>query len=58
MSRSSSFNIENELDEREMLRKQRMRRAGGNVDCGTITVLFSVMIICLTVMLLVYFKIR
>lgn len=58
MSRRSSLNVDRELEEREILRKQRMRKAGGNVDCGTVTVLLSVMVICMAVMLLVYLKVR
>lgn len=58
MSRNSSFDADRELEERETLRRRRMRKAGGNVYCGTVTALLAVMAVCLTVMLLVYLKIR
>jgi len=56
ISRSSSFNTE--IEERETLRRKRMRKAGGNVDCGTVTALLAVMTVCLAVIILVYLRIR
>ncbi|CCA75713.1 hypothetical protein PIIN_09703 [Serendipita indica DSM 11827] len=60
ISRSSSAAglIQRQREEREIVRRQTMRRAGGNVYCGTIGALLSLMTVCLTVIILIYLKLR